>query len=49
MTWTAKGAPQLGVNLAVGTSPTNNPGLQPTSTADFPFYLAIDHITVWAQ
>lgn len=49
MKWTANGAPQLGVNLAVGTSQANNPGLQPTSTAEFPFSLAIDHITVWAK
>lgn len=49
MIWTAKGAPQLGVNLAVGGTSRTNPGLQPTSTAEFPFYLAIDHITVWAK
>jgi Glycosyl hydrolases family 16 len=47
--WTAEGAAQLGVNLAVGSSGKNLPGLQPTSLDEFPSALSIDHITIWAK
>ncbi|HEY3838800.1 MAG TPA: family 16 glycosylhydrolase [Bryobacteraceae bacterium] len=48
--WTAKGAAQLGVNLAVGSSETTSlPGLEPTSLSEFPAVLSIDHITIWGQ
>ena len=48
--WTAKGAAQLGVNLAVGTNASvSMPGLKPTSLTEFPAVLSVDHITVWAK
>jgi hypothetical protein len=48
--WTAKGAAQLIVNLAVGSSDTVNlPGLQPTSVSQFPSALSIDHISIWVK
>jgi len=46
--WTAAGSAQLGVNLAVGSS-EGLPGLQPTSLAEFPAALSIDHIAIWAK
>lgn len=45
--WTAAGAAQLGVNLAVGS--WNLPGLQPNSLSEFPSALSVDHITIWAK
>jgi hypothetical protein len=47
--WTARGAAQLGVNLAVGSSAQNLPGLQPASLREFPAALSIDHIKIWAK
>jgi hypothetical protein len=48
--WTARGAPQLGINLAVGSSETSKlPGLQPNSLSEFPATLSIKHIKVWVQ
>ncbi len=48
--WTAKGAAQLGINLAVGSSETAAlPGLEPTALSEFPVALSVDHITIWAR
>jgi hypothetical protein len=47
--WTARGPAQLGVNLAVGTSSPNLPGLKPTSVTEFPISLAISRIDIWAK
>ncbi len=48
--WTAAGAPQFGINLAVGSSNSGAlPGLQPDSEAEFPAALQIDHLTIWAK
>jgi Glycosyl hydrolases family 16 len=48
-TWTAKGAPQLGINLAIGSNDPTLAGLKPTSLSQFPCALSIDHIKVWVQ
>jgi hypothetical protein len=47
--WTAKGAPQFGINLAIGSGMPSLPGLQPTSASQFPAALQVDHLTIWAQ
>lgn len=47
--WTAKGEPQFGINLAVGSNASNLPGLQPNSWSEFPAALQVDHFTIWAQ
>jgi beta-glucanase (GH16 family) len=48
--WTAVGQASFIVNLAVGTSDTADlPGLQPTSTSEFPAVLSIDHIKIWGN
>lgn len=49
-TWTAPGPASMAVNLAVGTSMTQNfPGLQPTSLGEFPGSLELAHIKIWGK
>ncbi len=47
--WTAKGPPQWGVNLAVGSNVSSLPGLQPISLTQFPATLQVEHLTIWAR
>ena len=47
--WTARGAAQLGINLAVGSNGTTLPGLKPTSVAEFPIKLALSRIDIWGK
>ena len=47
--WTAAGAAQLGVNLGVGSSEADLPGLQPNSLSEFPMKLSVQYITIWAK
>ena len=47
--WTAPGAAQLLVTLAVGGDAKKLPGLQPTSLSEFPSALSVQHITIWAK
>jgi len=49
-TWTAaNGGAQFGANLAVGSDESDLPGLQPTSTSEFPMALSLQYITIWAK
>lgn len=47
--WTAPGAAQFGVNLAVGSNSPSLPGLAPESIAEFPIKLSVSSIRVWAK
>jgi hypothetical protein len=47
--YTAHGAAQFGVNLGVGSSESDLPGLQPNSLSEFPMPLSIQYISMWAK
>jgi hypothetical protein len=47
--WTAHGAPQLGITLAVGANKQGLTGLQPNSLSEFPMQLSIQFISIWAK
>jgi uncharacterized membrane protein len=47
--WTAAGAPQLGINLAVGSSLPGLEGLVPSSLTEFPSVLSVQSISIWAE
>ncbi len=47
--WTAPGAGQLGINLAVGSSASGLYGLQPRSTSEFPIVNSIETIGIWGK
>jgi beta-glucanase (GH16 family) len=47
--WTSPSPANFGVNLAVGSSIPDLPGLKPTSLSQFPSALSIEFIRVWAR
>lgn len=47
--WTAPGPAQLGVNLGLGSSEGDLPGLQPNSLNELPMQLGVQYICIWAK
>jgi beta-glucanase (GH16 family) len=47
--WTAPGPAQFGIDLAVGSSASDLPGLIPTSASEFPATFSIQYISIWAK
>ena len=47
--WTAGAPAQFGINLAVGSSEADLPGLIPTSVSQFPSSFSIQYISMWAK
>lgn len=47
--WSAPGAAQLGVALAVGSNEAGATGLQPNSASEFPSAISLQYIGIWAK